>query len=158
MGDSSSARCRCAPTAFTAPCRVPSLPSLPSLPTLCPEILTEARCGGGIVVEVCHGEYLSESFWLKTLQKNVVFDRHFLSNVSVTSMGAAASAFECLLPIASFCLLAAYHYRFSKDSSERSVPLTFTSHGLMSRQRAVQHCIQVSDKICLIQAYRCHSP
>ncbi len=110
------------------------------------------------MVEVCHGEWLSESFWLKTPHNKVLFDRQFLSGVSVTSMGAAASVFECLLPIASFCLLAAYHYRFSKDSTERSVPLTFTSHGLMSRQRAVQHCIQVSDKICLIQAYRCHSP
>ncbi len=70
-------------------------------------------------------------------------------------MGAAASAFECILPIASFVLLAAYHYRFSKDSSDRIVPLTFTSHGLMSRERAIQHCIQNNDKICLIQAYRC---
>jgi hypothetical protein len=72
-------------------------------------------------------------------------------------MGAAASAFECVLPIASICLLAAYHYRFSKDSTDRITPLTFTAHGLMSRERAIQHCIQNNDKICLIQAYRCRA-
>ena len=70
------------------------------------------------------------------------------------SMGAAASAFECLLPIVSFLLLAAYHYKYKKDS-DREVPITFIAHGLMSRERAIQHCIEKNDRICLVQAYRC---
>jgi hypothetical protein len=69
-------------------------------------------------------------------------------------MGAAASAFECLLPLASFFLLSAYHYRFSKDSSDRLVPVTFTLHGIMSRERAIEYCVQNNDRMCLIQAYR----
>jgi hypothetical protein len=69
-------------------------------------------------------------------------------------MEAAASFFECLLPLVSFSLLFGYHYKFSKDSRDEKASITFIAHGLFSRERAIRHCIQNNDRICLVQAYR----